>query len=136
MFLLSAIFPYLGSLLVPRVTLATEILVLRQQLIVLNRTVKRAKSNLRQKAASWPILKSAAYIIAIAELLNGGGFSHSWDGSKCAMGFLQFRQFEVCLPTHWASAGPDPIRSREQNWAGYDLAMGSFMWKAVARLAS
>jgi putative transposase len=43
MFILSAIFLYLRSLFVPRFVLATEILVLRQQLIVLNRTVKRPK---------------------------------------------------------------------------------------------
>src|SRR5262245_13735253 len=42
-------FLYLRSLIVPRIVLATEIAVLRQQLIVLNRTIKRPKLRRRDR---------------------------------------------------------------------------------------
>jgi hypothetical protein len=49
MFTFSAFFLYFRSLLVSRLALATEILVLRQQLVVLNRTVKRPKLRRRDR---------------------------------------------------------------------------------------
>ena len=49
MFIFSTIFLYLRSLIVPRIVLATEIAVLRQQLIVLNRTIKRPKLRRRDR---------------------------------------------------------------------------------------
>jgi putative transposase len=49
MFIFSALFLYFRSLLVSRLALATEILVLRQQLVVLNRTVKRPKIRRRDR---------------------------------------------------------------------------------------
>src|SRR5262245_18115853 len=49
MFIFSTIFVYLRSLIVPRIVLATEIAVLRQQLIVLNRTIKRPKLRRRDR---------------------------------------------------------------------------------------
>ena len=47
MFIVSTISLYFRALFVSRISLATEILVLRQQLLVLNRTVKRPE--LRQR---------------------------------------------------------------------------------------
>lgn len=49
MFILSALFLFFRSLFVPRLVLATEILVLRQQLVVLNRTVKRPQLRRRDR---------------------------------------------------------------------------------------
>lgn len=43
MFIFSAVFLFFRSLFVSRISLATEILILRQQLLVLNRTVNRPK---------------------------------------------------------------------------------------------
>lgn len=49
MFILSASFLFLRSLLQSRISLVTEILALRQQLAVLNRTVKRPKLHRRDR---------------------------------------------------------------------------------------
>jgi putative transposase len=49
MFILSALFLLLRSLILPRLTLAAEILALRQQLAVLNRTVKRPQLRERDR---------------------------------------------------------------------------------------
>lgn len=49
MFILSAFFILLRSLILPRLTLAAEILALRQQLAVLNRTVKRPQLRERDR---------------------------------------------------------------------------------------
>src|SRR5262245_58105 len=49
MFIFSTIFVYLRSLIVPRIVLATEIAVLRQQLTVLNLTIKRPKLRRRDR---------------------------------------------------------------------------------------
>ncbi len=55
MFILSAFFLFLRSLLQSRISLATEILVLRQQLAVINRTVKRPQLH-RRDWLFWVIL--------------------------------------------------------------------------------
>jgi hypothetical protein len=49
MLILSALFLLLRSLILPRLTLAAEILALRQQLVVLNRTVKRPQLRSRDR---------------------------------------------------------------------------------------
>src|SRR5262245_14985599 len=49
MFIVSAFFLFCRSLFVPRLSLATEILVLRQQILVLNRTVKQPKLRRRDR---------------------------------------------------------------------------------------
>jgi putative transposase len=49
MFILSAFFLFPRSLIQSRITLATEILALRQQLTVLNRTVKRPQLHRRDR---------------------------------------------------------------------------------------
>ena len=49
MAIFSALFLFFRSLFVSRISLATEILVLRQQLLVLNRTVKRPKLRRRDR---------------------------------------------------------------------------------------
>jgi putative transposase len=49
MFILSALFLIFRSLIAPRLTLATEILALRQQLAVLNRSIKRPQFNRRDR---------------------------------------------------------------------------------------
>src|SRR5215475_9799317 len=49
MFIVSAFFLFFRSLFVPRLSLATEILVLRQQILVLNRTVKQPKLRRRDR---------------------------------------------------------------------------------------
>ena len=57
MFIFSALFLLLRCLILPRIALAAEILALRQQLTVLNRSVKRPK--LRQTdRLSWVILSA------------------------------------------------------------------------------
>jgi len=50
--IISAFFLYFRSLFVSRLSLTTEILILRQQLLVLNRTVKRPKLRRRDRL-SW-----------------------------------------------------------------------------------
>jgi putative transposase len=55
MFILSALFLFFRSLIAPRLTLATEILALRQQLAVLNRSIKRPQLD-RQDRFFWVIL--------------------------------------------------------------------------------
>jgi putative transposase len=55
MFILSALFLFFLSLIKPRIVLATEILALRQQLVVLNRTVKRPQLR-RQDRFFWVML--------------------------------------------------------------------------------
>jgi putative transposase len=55
MFILSAFFLFLRSLIQSRITLSTEILALRQQLAVLNRTVKRPQIH-RLDRFFWVIL--------------------------------------------------------------------------------
>jgi hypothetical protein len=49
MYICSALFLFFRSLFVSRISLATETLVLRQQLLVLNRTVKRPKLRRRDR---------------------------------------------------------------------------------------
>ena len=49
MFLFSALYLFLRCLIVPRMTLAAEILALRQQLIVYHRTVKRPQLRSRDR---------------------------------------------------------------------------------------
>ena len=49
MLIFSAIFLFLRSLFISRISLAAEILVLRQQLLVLNRSVKRPKLRPRDR---------------------------------------------------------------------------------------
>jgi hypothetical protein len=49
MFIFSTLFLYFRSLFVSKLSMATEILVLRQQLLVLNRTVKRPKLRKRDR---------------------------------------------------------------------------------------
>jgi hypothetical protein len=49
MAIFSVLFLFLRSLFVPRISLVTEILVLRQQLLVLNRSVKRPKLRRRDR---------------------------------------------------------------------------------------
>jgi putative transposase len=55
MLIFSALFLFLRSLFVSRISLAAEILILRQQLLVLNRTVKRPKHR-RQDRLFWVCL--------------------------------------------------------------------------------
>jgi putative transposase len=55
MFILSALFLFFRSLIAPRLTLATEILALRQQLAVLNRSIKRPQLDRRDRFF-WVIL--------------------------------------------------------------------------------
>ena len=57
MAIFSALFLFLRSLFVPRISLATEIIVLRQQLLVLNRSVKRPKLRRRDRLF-WVLLSS------------------------------------------------------------------------------
>ncbi len=49
MYICSALFLFFRSLFVSRISLATETMVLRQQLLVLNRTVKRPKLRRRDR---------------------------------------------------------------------------------------
>jgi putative transposase len=55
MFIFSAFFLFFRSLFVSRISLVTEILVLRQQLLVLNRTVKQPRLR-RQDRIFWAFL--------------------------------------------------------------------------------
>src|SRR5262249_21839859 len=49
MFILSTLFLFFRSLIAPRLTLATEILALRQQLAVLNRSINRPQLDRRDR---------------------------------------------------------------------------------------
>lgn len=50
MFILSTLFLFFRSLIAPRLTLAIEILALRQQLAVLNRSIKRPQLDRRDRS--------------------------------------------------------------------------------------
>jgi putative transposase len=101
MFLLSAIFLYLRSLLVPRFALATEILVLRQQLIVLNRTVSRPRLRRRDRlfwvslSKLWKDWREALVIVKPETVIkwHREGFRLSWRWkSKAPVGRPQIDQ--------------------------------------------
>jgi len=76
MFLFSALFLPVGSLIKPRITLAAEVLALRQQLFVLQRSVKRPQLRRRNRffwlmlSQRWKDWREALIIVRLETVLK------------------------------------------------------------------